>query len=796
MFRSYLKIAVRHLRKDSFFIAINILGLAVGLACFLLILRYVQEELSYDKHHSKADRIYRVTEEIDIEGSGEHSASCPFALAKTIENQYDEDVEYAVRLFNFQVPGIAVGYQDRIFYEKQLFFADPEIFEVFDFQWLSPDASHAFKKPLTAIISQSAAKRYFGKENPLGKELNYEGKYRIKVVGVVKDWPENSHFHFNILVSFSSLEQIPIGFITSGWYWNPCWTYLLLKPGADPQKLEAKLAQIVNRYFDKALQDNATLHLQALTDIRLHSQLDYEIAPNNDINFVYTMAVIGFLILLISAINFSNLLVAQIPKRLREVAIRKISGAGKWQIIQQFFAEAFVQALIAIVLCFMLIEIFLPGYNHYTDKSFDLINFLNPQIVSLLVVLIIGISFVAAAYPAFYLASHQPIQLLKRVFRFRKSDVRYRRLLVIMQFFITTFFTISFITLNAQVNFLLNSNLGFNREAVMVVPVSRSNIPVNYQNVRQQFMKHPSIIAVSGCEDIPGVAFQTGTFWVEGYEGFQQFDRLFVTPGFLKVMDINLIAGAPPDTHKSPKGATVVNRALTEHLGMKSPQEAVGKRMKGSGVIVGVTDNLHFMPLQTDVSPFVLTYTDNFPTRVFFMKYLLVRFDINDKEAVIAHMEKSWESYEKHMPFEFFYLDDRLKALYESDKQLSRVIGILTILAIVVCSLGLVAFTAYVIQKRTKEIGIRKAMGASAGNIVWLLSSSFLRLVLYGYLLALPLSYLALEWWLSSYAYHVEQLWYNYLLAGLPIISLVLLTIISQVYQAARRNPVYTLKYE
>lgn len=573
MLRNYLTTALRVLRAQLGYAAFNLLGLAVGLAACLLIVLFVREELSYDRYHIQSDRIYRLVEVIE---GAEESSSVPFPTGPALQAEFPHLVEHAVRFFNFQAPTLALAYEPpegtrRQFNEPRLFFADSTVFEVFDFPLQRGDPRQVLAEPNTIVVTEALARKYFGGADPIGKVLQFEGKHDLRVTGLLGDVPDPSHFQFDALISFDSL--IPInGGIPASWYWNPCWTYVLLPKDVSPDALEAQFPDFVAAHFPDAIVDKTSMYLQPLTDIHLHSHLDFEIEANSSIAYVYIFSVIAGFILLIAGINFMNLATARSARRAREVGIRKAVGAERRQLMGQFLGESVLFSLMALVLAVPLAQALLPVMNDIAETSLTL-DLTDIGLVGGLLAVAVAVGLGAGLYPALLLSAFNPVQVLKDSLPIgvRGNSVTLRRVLVVVQFALSIVLIVGAIVAFQQLRFLQNARLGFDQEQVVMVPMLRSGLPYRYPAVKEKLMEHRSIRAVTIAEDVLGSKYQTGTYRPEGMTDPQQYLRMFVHDDFVDVMGIELLAGRPFSRERDygtepSKSAVLINEAMVKHL--------------------------------------------------------------------------------------------------------------------------------------------------------------------------------------------------------------------------------------
>ncbi len=809
MFKNYLKVAVRNLRRWKGYAAINVFGLAVGLACFVLIALFVRDELAFDRYHEKADRIYRMVEVIE---GAEESASQPLPVGAAVAETYPQFVEAAVRFFNLQAPTLAVSYEPpgepaRSFNEAAFFFADSTVFDVFDFALVQGDPATALDRPNTVVLTESAAARYFGDDEAIGKTLMFEGQHPLEVTGVLEDVPATSHFTFDFLASFSTLRSSVYaqnaGILDFNWYWNPAWTYVLLREDADPAALEAQFPDFITQNWPTQIVDQSRLYLQPLTDIHLRSRLDFEIRPNSDDLYVWIFSLIAVFVLLTACINFMNLSTARSMSRAKEVGMRKAIGAQKTQLVGQFLSESILLSVIALIVALPLVWLLLPVLNQMAGKTITLNPFVVPWLLPVLIVVALGVGALSGLYPAFVLSRHEPARVLKGSGRTGTgggaSDLL-RRGLVVAQFGISIALIAGTFVAVQQLDYLRSARLGFDSEQVVMVPILRTPAVQQYGAIKGALLEHRGVEAVTISEDVLGSKYQTNTYQPEGFTETVQFPRLSVHDDFAKTFGITMLAGRDFVEGRDPGPGVIINESMVQRLGWESPEDAVGRSMGPAGQngefqrrVVGVTEDFHFASLHQPVAAFVFDRLDN---PGFFGRYLAIRITPDDVPGTLADIEATWKDFLPERPFEFLFVDQELDKLYRAEENLSRVAGAFSVLAILIACLGVFALAAYAAEQRKKEVGIRKVLGASVPGLVALLSKDFVRLVLVAFVVAAPVTYFAAKQWLGAFAYQVPVGPAPFVVAGLLALSIAILTVSFHAVRAATANPTSTLRAE
>ncbi|WP_185154527.1 ABC transporter permease [Fulvivirga sp. M361] len=803
MLKNYFKVTWRNFVRQKVYSLLNVSGLAIGLACFILTFLYIQDELSYDRFHTKSDRTYRVLERFESEGVGEHSASLPFPAGSTLKNDFPRQVEHSVRLFNFQSPTLALSNKpaDKAFNESKIFFADSSFLDVFDFQLLAGNRKNVLDQPNSILITPSMAKKYFADEDPMGKLLEFQGSQNLKVTGILEDAPLNAHFQYDFIISFSSLKHWYNGTYPGTWYWNPCWTYIVLEENTDQKQFEKQLPAFVQKYFPGFISSDVELELQPLHNIHLYSKLDYEIQANSEVKSIYIFGAIAFFVLVIATINFINLSTARATKRAKEVGVRKSLGSKKSQLVIQFVLESILMTLLATLIAFLVVLVVLPSFNLLVEKEIELTQLLKPGYILWALLLSLSVGFFSGFYPAFILSSFKTVSVLKSV-RLKAKGLNFRKILVTSQFSISIFLIAGTIVAIDQFQLLQDQDVGFDREHVIMVPVIRSPMGQHYESFRNKALQSAHISSVTGVEEIVGAKHQVQNYRFEGMEISKPFPRFSVLHDFTGTMDIELVAGRDYSREylTDDSLAYVVNESMVKAMNWHSPEEAVGKQFyyknELKGKIVGVVRDYNFVSKHHPIGPLVLDLNTKPAAFNLFIKYLAIKVDHRNLNQAIADVKKAWTSTLPNRPFDFFFLEDRLNQSYSAEQKLSKITVIFSVLAIGVACLGLFGLATFNIERRTKEIGLRKVLGIKTSQILILLSKEFIYLILIAFAVSIPTSYFLLERWLSEFAYRINlQIW-PFVIAGIITFIVSMITILYHALKASFINPVTTLKYE
>lgn len=803
MFKNYFKVSYRNFVRQRVYSLLNISGLVVGLTCFILIFFFIKDELSYDRFHSKSDRIYRVMEHFESEGVGEHSASLPFPTGPALENDFPEEIEHSVRFFNFQSPTMALANKanERAFNESRIFFADSSLLHVFDFELLEGNRETALDQPNSILITPSMAKKYFGNENPIGKSLEFQGQQNLQITGILEDAPLNAHFQYDFIISFSSLRQWFGGSYPNSWYWNPCWTYVVLDEDVTPKQFATLLPDFVNKYFPDFIREDVRMELQPLEDIHLYSALDYEIQANSDVKNIYIFGAIAIFVLIIAGINFINLNTARATNRAKEVGVRKAVGSKKSQLISQFIFESILITFFSVLLSIIIVMLVLPSFNALVEKSIGYDEFIKPYFMLGVLGLTLLVGILSGFYPAFVLSSFKAISIFKGG-RVQNKGLNFRRVLVSSQFAISIFLIVATFVALDQFKLLQNKDLGFDQEHVLMVPVIRSPIGGHYEEFRELALKSPYIKSMTGVEEIIGAKHQVENYRFEGMERSKPFPRFELLHDFTQTMNIEMAAGRDYSReHVSDDSlALVINEAMVKAMGWSSAQEAINKRFyrRGElrGEIIGVVKDYNFVSKHHPIGPIVLDLNTDPRAFNLFIKYLAVRIEPQHVEESMNALQEAWFTVLPDRPFDAFFLDDRLNESYKSEQKLTRITLIFSILAILVACLGLFGLATFSVESRTKEIGIRKVLGIKVSQIFALLSRQFIYLILIAFAISIPVSWLLLDGWLNGFAYRVSLEIWPFVIAGVITFAVAMITILYHVFKAYRINPVRALKHE
>lgn len=803
MLKRYFIIAFRNLQKHPTHSLINITGLAIGLATFILIAMYILHESSYDNYHPYAERTYRVINASDFNGVGETSTSSPCPLMKTMRQEFSNQIQYAGRVFNNWNSEYFIEYKDKGFKESNFFFADSSILEIFRIEFLQGNPRTALRAPLTVLITQSAAKKYFGDENPIGKQLRYEERFSFTITGVIADAPANTHFHYDFLASMSSLRKFYRGEMPDTWYWNPFWTYVVLKEKAAPENLEQMFPAFVKKYFPVANKEQKRLYLQPLEDIHLQSQLDYEIEPNAQQSHINILSIIAIFMLIIACINYMNLSTASAAGRAKEIGIKKVLGGQKTSLVIQFLSESVFQSFLAMVMALVMIDMVLPAFNNFTNRAFSTQTLLQPKALLLLSCIVLLTGVVAGFYPALYLSGYQPVKVLKGTLSRGMKSAKARRVLVVAQFAIAIALIAGTSMAFLQLKYIQNADLGFSKDNIVMIPISRTPVSEKYKEFEGELLQHPGITYVTTTEYIPGTDHNNHEFKPEGYldDEWQFYPTMIVREDFLKLFDIPLLAGRDysRDNSRDKYDAILINEAMVEYMGWPDNHAALGKKfhsLRGQEKVVGVFKNFNVKSLHSQRKPFVLNMKENEWESRYFAAYMAVKFLPGKQREIMNFLEKKWKEFAPSRPFDYTFIDKEIAQLYDEERKISKLSGILSLLTIFIAVLGLFGLVSFMADQRTREIGVRITLGASVAQIIQLISREFMGLVGIANLIAWPVAYFFLRNWLNGFAYHTNINIWVFLLSGIVAALLAFIITSLKAYGVSRINPATVLKYE
>jgi putative ABC transport system permease protein len=801
MLQLSFKTAWRNLRKKKIFSLINILGLSIGIALCFIIMQYVQDELSYDKFNTKSGRIYRIAFKANINGGKILEANVMPPVAAALKNEFPE-VEEATRL---NLPGqTTVVLDSKTFKEERAALVDSNFFSVFTLPFLQGDPATALIEPHTIVLTKETAGKYFKDEDPMGRTLMINND-AFKVTGIMENIPANSHFHFDL---FASLSNLPYAKDPS-WLSSGMFTYLLLKRGFDSKRLEAKLPGMVEKYMGPQIQKQMGMSLaqfrtkgnelgfilQPLTSIHLYSHSNFELEPGGNADYVYIFGSIAIFMLIVACINFVNLSTASASERAKEVGIRKVVGSGRFLLIRQFLLESVLIAALALLIGFLFVQLALPVFNNIAAKhlQFDI----KPMIAFIVLGLAVGLA--AGIYPAFYLSSYKPIEVLKGKLTCNGSSLGLRSSLVVFQFFISVSLIIGTLVVFRQMKYIQHKDLGYNKEQLLVVSDSYA-LGAGEQVFKQEMLGDPRIVSatVSAYKPAGPSGNNNALVYPEGHDDqLTKALEYHIDEEYIPTLGMQMVAGRnfsrdfPTDSF-----AMIINEAAAKTFGWGNAR-SIGKVVirensdRGKNIpfhIVGVVKDFHFKSLHESISPLLMTLQPE--------TGLIFRIKTADITALVSTIKRKWDGFHTGAPFNYSFMDELYNQTYTAEQKTGEVLNIFSILTIFVACLGLFGLATYTAEQRTKEIGIRKVLGATVTQITTLLSSGFLKLVLIASLIAFPVSWWAMNKWLQSFAYRIDISWWIFALAGLAASVIAFVTIGFQTIKTAIASPVKSLRTE
>lgn len=808
MWINYLKIAYRNLLKKKVYSFINMVGLGIGISCCVLIFMFVQDELSYDQFNEKGDRIYRVIHNYSAQNEQSNSDSREnywvwgnAPVGPALELDFPE-VEKVVRFSGRADILFTVGEETQ--QEDGIVFMDSTFFDVFTYEMLEGDPQNALVAPYSVVLSETTARKYFGDEAALGKTLKGSdvagranaGDYTV--TGVMKDMPSNSHLQFNTLLSLSTFYQSRPG-IFDAWGYVDTYTYFLVNDQFDRQAFEAKLPEFISRRASEENGADYRIGIEPLKDVYLRSEVQRQPGDTASLSNIYVFSVIGFFILAIAIINFMNLSTARSMERAKEVGIRKSIGADKNSLIFQFLGESLVIVILSGLLAVLFVSLALPWMNDLTGKELLVNRVLNWQTIPFFLGIVIMVGLLAGSYPALVLSSFRPVSILKGINKSDAKGVNLRKGLVIFQFSLSIALIAGTIIVYNQMSHLLDKDMGFDKEQMLVVDYNYDD-QVNdvSSSLENELEKNPSISSVAFSRSVPGSYFPNAGTTIENPEGemVQQGQAIFqVGLDFIDHFNLELVAGRSysRDYPSDSTSALVVNEAAAKQYGYANPADIVGKKFDQwgrSGEVIGVVKDFNYISLHNQVEPLTL------PFEAYASRYMSLKLNTANLQATLAEIEGIWNELAPHRPFIYSFLDEDFNRQYESDFRFRQIFTSFSILAILIACLGLLGLATYTAEQRTKEIGIRKVLGADVGSIVGLLSKDFVKLVFVAILVATPLAWFGMNKWLEGFAYQVPIHWWVFLVSGMLAVAVALITISFQAIKAALMNPVKSLKSE
>jgi len=792
MFKNYLKIALRNINKHKGYSFLNVLGLAIGIACFIFIFLYAQFELSYDKYHLDSDRIYRVAKSRKTEAKLDLLASNVTEVAPALKERFPE-VEAAARIGGAHYRYIKVG--DRIFMKENVVMADPEIFDILSMPFILGDKETALSRPGTMVLTRHIADKYFGQEIPVGKTILLDTT-AYEITAVVEDCPPNTHMKYEMIGFLKYGEGSPFYSPWGGWH---CMNYIKLGKGVDPDAFEEKIRFLPHEYIGDRLKEQGvefTLFLQSIEDIHLHSHLSWEAEPSGNPLYVNIFSGVGVFILLIAAMNFINLTTARSATRSTEVGMRKVVGALRRQLIMQFLGESILISFLSFIIAFLIVCLSLPHYNNLAGMEYAYSSLFKPGLFFTLFGLVVLIGIAGGCYPAFFLSAFRPTAVLRGMLKSGTRGTVLRKALVVGQFAISIVLIIGTIIFYQQLHFMKNQHLGFDKEKKLVIEFDRSVVKQDtYEAVKAEFLKHPSIKRATFSSSVPGRWMYFWNMWPAGGQGTnnQMVNSFQVDYDFFPEYDVELVAGRifQKALGDKPGGGWIINEAAMKAFGWQSPEESLTKHIyEETDPILGVARDFHYRGLQTSIDPVaIFLMTEDF-------RYLTLTVDVENLDEIFVFIDEKYRELFPDALYEYFFLDTDFNLQYQIEERLGQVFRTFTFLGILIACLGLIGLASFVAEQRTKEIGIRKVLGASVPSIVAMLSKAFVKWVLIANIIAWPVAWVGMKYWLQDFAYRIDIGILPFVLSSGIALLIAVITVSYQSIKAGRSDPVKALKFE
>jgi putative ABC transport system permease protein len=784
MVKNYLKVALRNIKKSKIYSFVNVLGLSVGMACCFLIFLYIQHELSYDRFHEKSDRIYRITTEWQIEGQAQIHETAAAPIAPALLNDFP-GVHEAVRM---RRTGAVLNHNSKSFVESRVYLVDPSFFDVFNFPLIQGNPDTALKRIHSIVLTEKTVEKYFRNENPIGKTLTFENRFDLEVTGIAQNAPSNSYIDFDFLIPFGAINSFSnYNYLESWSSWN-FQTYLLLQKDFSPSELEEKSSAFIKKYRGQDSTNPQRFHLQPLTKINLET--------SGKLKYIYFFSAIAAIILILACINFMNLSIARSSTRVREIGMRKVIGAYRHQLVKQFLGESIVLAFVALPLAILFAHVTLPAFNALLKTQLKSDYFQNfPFLVGILGITLL-VSLISGSYPALYLSGFQPVRSMRGELKSGARVTRFRSLLVVFQFATSIILIICTLAVHHQMRFIHNRNLGFNKDFVVNVPLYDSALRQKTEYIKHELLANPDILSVTSSSFSPGSYPNQSVDW----EGRKEDEELMmawysVDYDFIRTYEMEIIEGRDfsKESPSDIQSAYVLNEAAVKAFGW---EYAVGQGFMvekagfSMGTVVGVMKDFHFASLHQDIKPLALVLEPEGGYQ------LSLKISSKSMNPTLSFIEKKFKEFAPSAPFSYSFVDDEIAEMYMEEERLGKLINSFSVIAILIACLGLLGLASFAINRRIKEIGIRKVLGASVPAIIILLSKDFTSLVVVANVIAWPVAYYGMNRWLQNFAYRIGLSWWLFVLSALLALLTALLTIGFHAIKAALANPVNFLRYE
>ncbi len=803
MLKNYLKTALRNIFRTRTYSLINVGGLAVGMAACLLIFLYVENDLSFDRFNANYNRIYRVVVEPKHSSGNSNWPLTPSGYAPAFVNDFPSIRAVRITPPAFYTPVIRYG--DKLFTGKDFVFADSAFFDVFTFPLIQGNPRTVLARPFSLVLSQSEARKIFGNTDPIGKIIRVSNLFDFTVTGVAEDPPHNSSIQFNYLASSVNIKDLyttqyhlsMFKDILDNFNSENFFTFLLLPKGLAIKSLEKQMPAFVGKYVGLREEGESQIVLQPLGNIHFNTSLQDDFPNKGDLRYDYMLSAIALLILLIACVNFINISTARSATRAREIGLRKVLGANRSGLVRQLMVEFALLTLGSAVLAFGILELFLPEFDSMAKAHLSAELLANPAVIVAFVSVWALVVFLACVYPSMYLSSFEPSSIIKGVFGGRTGGHRLRKSLIVFQFAVSVFLLVVTVVVWRQYNFLVSHKLGFNDRQVLFVPPN-SEITGDYDSFKAQLLQRPDVRYVSRANWVPGNASDEETFYWRGRSGWHPLDSysLIVDPDFVKALGLKLVAGRDFSWERPSDWSDgyILNETAARMIGWR-PDSAINQSLIAwyhKGRVIGVVKDFNFRSLRRGIEPVVMVMDSSLVSA----QGIVIKMSSKDIPATLSYIDRTWKQFSPDFPFDFHFLDQSFDQLYRSEQRLSEIFLTFSVLAILIACLGLFGLAAYATQQRTKEMGIRKVLGASIPQVVSLIAGDFIRLVIIANVIAWPLAYYAMERWLQSFAYRIDMGLWSFIFSGGLALMIALATVTAQAVRAATANPVEALRYD
>ncbi len=784
-------------------------GLSIGLICTILITLFIRDEFSYDKYNVKHDRIYRIGSDFVLNGNRDRIATSALPMGVTFKQYFPEVEEYVRFIYSGKQQ---IKYKDKDFYEERIAYTDSSLFDVFSYELIKGDPKKVLTKPYSAILNETIAEKYFGDEDPIGKVILVDDTYKFTVKGVIKDIPSNSHFKFNILYSISTLVEQNgdehFNSIEPDAFWSlSYYTFILLRENSSITSVEKKFPLYYEKYmkeFGDQLGIDFKIIFQKIADIHLKSDLKWD-APTGNIKYIYILFAIALFILTIAGINYMNMATARSSKRVKEVGMRKVVGAQKESIIRLFLLESLSLTFSALIIAIISVELILPLFNMIVNKDLVLSIYQTPDVFLFIITIALLLGIASGAYPAFYLSAFQPSAILKGTRRSRGGHKLLRQILVICQFTVSAIMISGTIIVISQLFFLKNKDIGFDKENIIIAPVRDSSMQANIKDFKTELKKNPNIKAVATSSSLIGFSSSKTVHLYEVEDEMKEYALNFniIDYDYIDLMKLKLMQGRKFSKAIETDSTTafIVNQSASQKFNWGS--NSIDKKLQfgvaigehkdvREGKVIGVISDFHYQTLSMVIEPLSL-FISEAPEH---KNYIHFKIEQNKQSETIQYIQETWKSFSPNHTFNYFFLDDKINTRFKTEERLTLIFIIFSIISILIASMGLFGLSSFMAEQRTKEIGVRKVLGASTGNIVYLLTREFFKLIIIANLIAIPIAYWALDIWLQDFPYRIYIHAWIFVLTLIISLIIGLFTVSWQSYKAAEADPAMAIKYE